>query len=120
MSTDYEKAVDALMKDVKELRADMKETLTKDVKDLRADMKDVIAAIKAKAGDYVDDAKDSLHESAAHRVKQVREAADALKGKCQDGLKSCAAKIEEHPFACVLAALGVGLVLGALMRCHRR
>jgi hypothetical protein len=42
MSTDYEKAVNAL---------------TKDVKDLRADMKDVIAAVKAKAGSYVDDAK---------------------------------------------------------------
>ena len=102
MSTDYEKAVDTLMKDVKDLRIEMKDTLMKDVKDLRADMKDVIAAIKAKAGDYVGDA------------------ADALKGKCQDGVKNCAAKIGEHPFASVLTALGVGLVLGGLMRWHRR
>lgn len=105
MSKDYEKTVDTLMKDVK---------------DLRADMKDVIAAIKAKAGAYVDDAKDSLHESAAHRLEQVRDATDAIGRRCHDRLKSGAAKIEEHPFASLLAALGVGVVLGGLMRWYRR
>ena len=105
MNKDYEKAVDALMKDVN---------------DLRADMKDVVAALKAKAEDYVDDATESLHESAAHRVDQVRDAADAIRRKCHDGLKSCAAKTEEHPFASLLAALGVGVVLGGLIKWHRR
>ena len=105
MSSDYDKAVDTLMKDVK---------------DLRADMKGIVAAIKAKAGSYVDDAKDSLHESAAHRFEQVRDAADAIGQKYHDGLKSCAAKIEAHPFASLLAALGVGVILGRLMRWHRR
>lgn len=105
MSSDYEKAVDTLMKDVK---------------DLRADMKDVIAAIKAKAGSYVDDARESMHESAAHRVEQVCDAAEAIGHKCHDGLKSCGAKIEEHPFASLLAALGVGVVLGGLMAWRRR
>ena len=105
MSTDYEKAVNAL---------------TNDVKDLRADMKDVIAAVKAKAGSYVDDAKASLHESAAHRLDQARDAADAVRQRYDDGVKSCAAKIVERPFVSVLAALGVGLVLGRLMRWHGR
>ena len=52
MSKDYEKAMD---------------TLLKDVKDLRADMKGVIAAVERKAGDYVDSAKESLRESVVHR-----------------------------------------------------
>jgi ElaB/YqjD/DUF883 family membrane-anchored ribosome-binding protein len=107
MSHDYDKAVDALMKDVK---------------DLRADMKDVIAAIKAKAGDYIDSAKESLHESAAHRLEQVRDTANIVGRRCHDGLKSCAVKIEEHPFISLLAALGGGVILGGLilMRCRRR
>jgi ElaB/YqjD/DUF883 family membrane-anchored ribosome-binding protein len=105
MSTDYEKAVNAL---------------TKDVKDLRADMKDVIAAVKAKAGSYVDDAKASVHESAAHRLDQVNDAADAVRQRYDDGLKNCASKIVERPFVSVLAALGVGWVLGRLMRWHGR
>jgi ElaB/YqjD/DUF883 family membrane-anchored ribosome-binding protein len=104
MSNDYEQAMAALKRDVK---------------DLRADMKDVIAAIKAKAGDCVDDAKDSLHELAAHRVEQVRDAADAVGRTCHNGLKSCAATIEERPFVSVLAALGVGVILGGLLRRRR-
>lgn len=105
MSTDYEKAVNAL---------------TKDVKDMRDDMKDVIAAVKAKAGSYVDDAKASVHESAAHRLDQVHDAADAVRQRYDDGLESCASKIAERPFVSVLAALGVGWVLGRLMRWHGR
>ncbi len=105
MSTEYEKAVNSLMKDVK---------------DLRADMKDVIAAVKAKAGTYVDDAKASLHESATHRIEQVHDAADAIGQRYHDQVKSCAAKIAERPFASVLAALGIGMVLSTLMRWRRR
>ena len=105
MSTDYEKAVNAL---------------TKDVKDMRDDMKDVIAAVKAKAGSYVDDAKASVHESAAHRLDQARDAADAVRQRYDEGVKSCAAKIAERPFVSVLAALGVGLVVGRLMRWQGR
>lgn len=52
MSTDYEKAVDTLMKDVK---------------DLRADMKGIVSALEKKGGDYVDSAKESLCESVADR-----------------------------------------------------
>ena len=105
MKDDYEKAV---------------ETLMKDVKDLRADVKDVIAAMKAKVGSRVDDARDSVHESAAHGFEQVRDAADAIGQRYRDGLKRCAAKIEERPFASLLAALGAGVILGALMKWHRR
>jgi ElaB/YqjD/DUF883 family membrane-anchored ribosome-binding protein len=105
MSKDYEKAMDAL---------------AEDVKDLRADMKGVISALRGKARDRVEDAKESLHESAAHRIEQVRDAADAVRRRWHDGVKSCAAKIEERPFTSLLAALGVGMVLGGLMRWRRR
>ena len=105
MSNDYEKAVNALMQDVK---------------DIRVEMKDVIAAVKARAKSHVDDVKDSLHESAVHRFEQVRDAAADVKRNCDDGLKSCAAKIEEHPLVSVLAAVGIGVALGTLIKWRRR
>jgi ElaB/YqjD/DUF883 family membrane-anchored ribosome-binding protein len=105
MKNDYEKAVDTLMKDVKALRADVQ---------------DVIAAIKAKVGSRADDASASVQESAAHGFEQVRDAADAIGRRYRDGVKSCAAKIEQRPFASLLAALGAGVILGALMKWHRR
>jgi hypothetical protein len=76
MIKDYDKAMDALVSDVA---------------DLRADMKGILSALHKKVGICVDDAKDSLQESVARR-----------------------------PFASLLAALGVGVVLaGLLRRVHR-
>jgi ElaB/YqjD/DUF883 family membrane-anchored ribosome-binding protein len=105
MSNDYEKAVDALMKDVK---------------DLRADMKGVVSALHGKARDRVESAKDSLHEAASERVDQVRDAACAVGRSCQRALDDSAAKIGERPFVSVLAALGVGLILGGVLLRRRR
>ena len=100
MSNDYQKAVDALMKDVK---------------DLRADMKDILSALRGKARDCVENAKESLRESAAERVDQVGDAALAVGRSCQRTFKDSAAKIGQYPFVSVLAALGVGVILGGLL-----
>lgn len=100
MTSDYDKAV---------------ESLRKDVKDLRADMKDVLSAIHEKTRDYVGQARESLHEAVAERAEQVREVASAVGHSCQDATKDCAVKIQEHPFASVLTAVGVGLVFGRLL-----
>jgi ElaB/YqjD/DUF883 family membrane-anchored ribosome-binding protein len=101
---DYEKAVDALLKDVKELRADMK---------------GILGVLHGKARDYVEGVKESLHESGAEKAEQLRDAACAVGKKYHEGVKCCAEKIEERPFASVLVALGVGVILGGLMRRHR-
>ena len=52
MSSDYEKAVDVL---------------TKDVKDLRADMKGILNALHGKAGDYLGCAKESAQDCITRR-----------------------------------------------------
>lgn len=101
MSNDYEKAVDTLMKDVK---------------DLRVDMKRIVSALQRKTGDYVDSAKESLNESGAERVAQVRDAASAVEESCRQAVQSCAAKIGDRPFISMLGALGVGVILGGLLR----
>ena len=104
MSSDYEHAVNALLKDVKELRADMK---------------GVLSALHGKAKDYVEHAKESLQESVAERVERVRDAAAAVGHNCQDASKECLARIKEHPLTSVLAAVGVGMILGGLLRRRR-
>jgi ElaB/YqjD/DUF883 family membrane-anchored ribosome-binding protein len=105
MSTDYEKAVDALMKDVK---------------DLRADMKSILNAVHGKVRDRVDSAKESLHDCAAEGVDQVRDAACAVGQGCQRALDDCAAKIGQRPFVSVLAAVGVGMILERLLLRRRQ
>ena len=105
MSNDYEKAVDTLMKDVK---------------DLRADMKGILSALHGKARDCVENAKESLHESAAERADQVRAAASAVGRSCQRAVEDYAAKIGERPFVSVLAALGMGVILGGLLLRRRQ
>lgn len=104
MTNNYEKSVDALMKDVK---------------DLLADIKGLVHALQGKAKDRVDSSKESLHEYAAQRLEQIRDAADVVGRSCQKGLKECAAKIGEHPLASTLTALGVGMVGGLLLRRRR-
>jgi ElaB/YqjD/DUF883 family membrane-anchored ribosome-binding protein len=80
MSSDHEKAVDTNMSSDYEKAVD---TLMKDVKDLRADMKGILSALHEKAKDYVESAKESLHESGAEGLEQVRDAADAVGRSCQ-------------------------------------
>ena len=105
MTNDYEKAVNVLMKDVK---------------DLRSDMKDVISALQGKAAAYVDSAKESLHESATQRLDQVRDAGEAVGRSLQHGFKDCTTKMKEHPLATLLAVLGVGVVVGGLLQRRRQ
>lgn len=101
MSSDYEKAVDALMKDVK---------------DLRADLRSILGAVHDRAKDSIEGAKESLRESGAERADQVKDAARAVGRKCHRAVSDCGAKIGEHPFLSVLAALGVGAVVGLLLK----
>ena len=100
MSNDYDKAVDTLMKDVK---------------DLRVDMRHVISALQKRAGNYVETAKESLEESVAQRVDQVRDAVSAVEGSCRHTVNGYAAKIGERPVVSLLAALGMGMIVGGLI-----
>lgn len=105
MTNDYEKAVNALMKDVK---------------DLRDDMKNVISALQGKAGDYVDSVKGSLHDSAVARLDRLRDAGEAVGRSCQQHVNHCTAKMKEHPLTTLLVVLGVGAVVGGLLQKRRQ
>ena len=103
MATDYEKSIDALYKDVKELRADMKA---------------VVEALKESAKGEAG-ARDRGEETAKRGVARLHEAAESLKERGCDIHEHLAAAVEEKPVLTVLAALGVGVLLGEILSWRR-
>jgi len=100
MTNDYEKAVEAL---------------SKDLKDLRADMKVLAGAFKERARERFGDAKESVSECATHHFDQLHEAADDIGRACRHGVATVSEKIEQRPLTSLLAAIGVGVILGRLL-----
>ena len=104
MTTDYEKAV---------------ESLSKDLKDLRADMKVLAGAFKDRARERFGDAKESVSECATHHLDQLHEAAEDIGRACRQGVATVSEKIEKRPITSLLAAVGAGIILGRLLgRCR--
>lgn len=89
--------------------------MMKDVRDLRVDMRHVISALQKRAGNCVETAKESLEESVAQRVDQARDAVSAASESCQDTWKGCVAKMGKRPVVSLLAALGMGIIVGSLI-----
>ncbi|MFA6134491.1 MAG: hypothetical protein WC869_10805 [Phycisphaerae bacterium] len=100
MVSDYEQAVDNLKRDVKELR-----------EDLRA----VVSAFKDGAKDRAADVRGRMKESSQKGVEYLKEAVETV----QEHAAKCRAHahemIEKKPATVLLAALGVGIVIGSLM-----
>lgn len=104
MATDYEKAVDALCSDIR---------------DLRADLKAVVSAVRDGAAQKASSAKESMQEMAASRLEQIKRAACAVRDTSQRTYRKVHETVEERPMASVLAAVGIGFALGALIRWRR-
>jgi ElaB/YqjD/DUF883 family membrane-anchored ribosome-binding protein len=93
MATDYEKALDALRSDVK---------------DLREDLRSVVGALK-------DRAKDRVSEAREHGEERLHEAADSLR-KCGQKVRDrVSTSFEESPVLTLLAAVGAGAILSSLL-----
>jgi ElaB/YqjD/DUF883 family membrane-anchored ribosome-binding protein len=104
MATDYEKSIDALYKDVKELRADMKA---------------VVEALKESAKGEAGALRDRGEETVKRGVARLHEAAESLKERGCNIHEHLAAAVEEKPVLTVLAALGVGVLLGEILSWRR-
>lgn len=105
MTTDYEKAVDSLWKDMREIRADMRA---------------VLSAVRANACDRVAGAKENLSVAADQRIEQFRRTADRIRLGGRQAVEKAQQKVAERPFISLLAALGVGMLVGGLLRRSRR
>jgi ElaB/YqjD/DUF883 family membrane-anchored ribosome-binding protein len=97
MATDYDKAIDSL-------RADMK--------DLRGDLRAVVEAIKDSAREKVSDVRERSEE-------RLHEAAENLRNAGKRARKRVAESLEENPLLTILAAIGMGSLVGGLFAWRR-
>lgn len=105
MPTDYEKAMNSLWKDVR---------------DLRADLKAVVDAVRDGTKERLDAAGSKVHGMAADRIANLRRSAETIKEHGGEALATVRETIEQRPLASLLTAVGVGLAIGGLIRWRRR
>jgi len=106
MAKDYERAI---------------ETLMKDVGDLRADLKAVALTLRERAGERAGDACESVRDCVEQGAERIREAAGTAVDAGKRALGEVERKVEEKPLVSLLVAAGVGIVIGCLLhgRSHR-
>lgn len=101
MATDHERAV---------------ETLWKDLRDLRADLKAVAVTLRESAKERVGDAREAVSECAEHGAERIRDAADTAVDAGKRAMREVGRNISERPVTSLLAALGIGMLVGAILR----
>jgi ElaB/YqjD/DUF883 family membrane-anchored ribosome-binding protein len=101
MNTDYEKSLDAVRKDVK---------------DLHADLKAVLGAIKEGAKDKAGSVRERVEEAAERSEERVTEAVERLRKYGCNVCEQLAATAHEKPLLTILAAVGAGVILRGLLK----
>lgn len=107
MTTDYERAIDTLWKDVKELKCDLKMV----VEALRD-------TAQEKVHERVEDARERADDMAARGADRLRDAASSAAEAGQQAVERAKSYIEERPLASLLVAIGIGAIVGGIL--HRR
>lgn len=80
------------------------DAIRSDVKSLRDDVSALVSALGSDLGAKGDDIK----QAAAERIKKARK-------KGEDGLHQVEHVVEENPMTSLMAALGIGFLIGALL-----
>ncbi|MBX3351723.1 MAG: DUF883 family protein [Phycisphaeraceae bacterium] len=98
---------DETRSEIEQLRDDLRAVR----EDLAALGKDVVSATKT----GVHSASAAARDEARKRLEQLGEAWDDAKDTGRAAKRDVEHHIEEHPFAAVMIALGVGVVIGKLL-----
>lgn len=98
--TDLNRDMEAIKSDIAALQVDLSSAL-----------KDLVAASKSEAGDI----KDKLESQLRDRLSRLSDKADDLAQRGRRAVEGIEGAIEEKPLQSVGIALGVGLVLGAIL-----
>lgn len=102
------------MAETDEFRSEI-DSLRADIDNLRQDLRRLADSARQQGASKVATFKQQLQEGAMNRMSQLRDVLDSAKGY---GLKACTKaqrKVEDRPFASVLTAFVVGLVVGKLL-----
>jgi len=91
------------------------EALEREVQDLRQDVAALRKALREEAAKRKASPRAKLEDAAAENVERLRTAAEEAGSKAQESLDRLEKQIEANPVPSVLAAFGIGFVLGRLL-----
>lgn len=83
---------------------------------LRADVASLAQAVKDVAASEAKGVSDALLNSLDGAAKQARRVSKRVRSEAHDAADTLQASIEEHPISSILVALGVGVVVGMILR----
>ena len=110
MTTDANKEVENIKQDLSDLKNDIKE-LTSALKDMGRQKID-------EASEKIGDRKDDLLGNFS--LAEIKERLEELKGDGEDTMNLVRQQVEKNPVGTLLAAVGLGIVLGKLFSSDNR
>jgi len=90
------------------------QALKTDLASLRTDLKGVVQAVKDMSNRGVEVAKATLEGEAKQLREDFRSAMEETKQRGKDSAQALGKQIEQNPYVSILAAFGLGLILGKL------
>ncbi len=106
------------MVDGDEIRMEV-QTLKEDVNKLRADLGELLETARAEGKRRVGESRQRIREGVMNRIDQFKEVLDNARQCGQKAREKAQEKIEQRPITTVLAAFGIGLIVGRLFMKRR-
>jgi len=100
MVTDYEKSVESMWKDMRELRTDLR---------------GVMAALRDKASERASHVRENISQAADHRLEQLRHVGERISDKSRLAVEKTQETVRKRPIVSILAAAGIGALIGGLL-----
>jgi ElaB/YqjD/DUF883 family membrane-anchored ribosome-binding protein len=94
------------------------QSLREDLSDLRKDMTKLLRAIRNDGTDKLSDIGSRVGSTIHDKAAALRQHAEDIGARIGEHGKEAKKRVEEHPFKTAAAALGVGLLIGAILRRH--
>jgi ElaB/YqjD/DUF883 family membrane-anchored ribosome-binding protein len=91
-------------------------TIQKDIASLRDDVASLTDTLKDVSARQAAGVADALRHGLDGAAGRVKDASKRVRAGAQEAADTLQANVEEHPFSSVLLALGLGVVVGMLMR----
>jgi ElaB/YqjD/DUF883 family membrane-anchored ribosome-binding protein len=91
------------------------ETLRADVAKLRTDLSGIAVSLKDLGKGRVDEARSTLVELADSLKEELRKGMEGARDRGKKSVETVEQQIEQRPLLALLAAFGVGVVLGKIL-----
>lgn len=91
-------------------------SIQQDIAQLRADVASLTDTLKDVSSRQAAGMAEAVRHGLDGAAQRVKGASQKLKAGAQDATETLQANVEEHPISSVLIALGLGVVVGMLMR----